>query len=68
MQLSILLAYCRACTWAMTGVVLLMFLFTNMASVGGNFWLATWSNAEERAVSGDFNQSNGCDGENSTLL
>ena len=45
-RLSVILAYCRACTWYMTLITMLFYVLTNGASVASNFWLADWSNAE----------------------
>ena len=45
-RLSVILAYCRACTWYMTLITLLFYVLTDGASVASNFWLADWSNAE----------------------
>ena len=40
------IAYIKACTFSMTGLVALFYVLTNGASVGSNFWLAHWSNQE----------------------
>ena len=45
-KLSVIIAYCRACTWYMSLLTLLLYVLTNGASVASNFWLADWSNAE----------------------
>lgn len=45
-KLSVILAYCRACTWFLTFLTLLFYTLTSGASVASNFWLADWSNAE----------------------
>ena len=45
-KLSVILAYCRACTWFLTILTLLFYTLTSGASVASNFWLADWSNAE----------------------
>ena len=42
---SVILAYCRACTWYMTVLVLLFNVLSNTFAVVTNFWLADWSNA-----------------------
>ena len=69
-QFSILLAYCKACTRPMAILTLLMYTFTNVSSVAGNFWLATWSNAEDRGrlEEGNFTQSTACDRTNGTSV
>lgn len=65
---SILLAYCRACTWPMTLITLFMYLSVNISSVAANFWLATWSNSEEKARMENFTQTTACDRTNSTIV
>ena len=42
---SVLITYCKACTYLMTALMLLFNVLQNGASVGTNFWLAAWSNA-----------------------
>lgn len=63
---SIVLAYCKACTWPMSIITFLCFLFGYASSVGGNFWLAAWSNAEDQALGDNFTQTTACDGFNDT--
>ena len=58
---SILVAYCKACTWPMTVITFFFFLFGYASSVGGNFWLAAWSNAEDQAPGANFTQTTACD-------
>lgn len=65
---SILLAYCRACTFPMSILVLVLGMFINVFSVSGNFWLAAWSNAEDRSGSENFTGSTACDGVNGTIV
>ena len=67
---SILVAYCKACTWPVVIITLLIYVFTNVSSVAGNFWVAAWSNAEDRSTLGDgnFTQSTACDGVNGTIV
>lgn len=68
---SILLAYGKACTWPMTLLTLLFYAATNVASVGGNFWLAVWSNAESRALEegpDNFTQGSACDVDGGTSM
>ena len=65
---SILLEYCRACTWHMSILSVVLFVFVNVASVGGNFWLAAWSNAEESAQQENFTGTTACDGDNGTSV
>ena len=70
-QFSVLLAYLKACTWIMSGITVLLYILTNSASVGANFWLAEWSNAEgalENATkyNGTFSPLTFCDHSNYT--
>lgn len=65
---SILLAYCRACTWPMTIITLFMYMFVNISSVAANFWLVAWSNAEGSAAMENFTQTTACDRTNSTIV
>ena len=44
------ISYIRACTFSMTGLVVLFYVLTNAASVGSNFWLAHWSNQESSSA------------------
>ena len=46
-----MIAYMKACTFSMTGLVILFYILTNASSVGSNFWLAHWSNQESAAGS-----------------
>ena len=45
-KMSVVLTYIRACTFSMTGLVILFYVLTNASSVGSNYWLAIWSNEE----------------------
>ena len=49
--MSVVVAYMKACTFSVTGLVVLFYVFTNGSSVGSNFWLAHWSNQESAAKS-----------------
>lgn len=51
-KMSVVISYLKACTFSMTGLVILFNVLTNASSVGSNFWLAHWSN-EESASSGE---------------
>ena len=44
--LSVISAYCRACTWYMTFLVLFFTVMSHAVSVATNLWLAEWSSAE----------------------
>ncbi len=67
-HLSILWEYCKACTWPMMFFAIFLFFITNVASVGSNFWLAAWSNAEDGAIKGNFSGNTACDGVNGTSM
>ena len=54
---SVILAYCRACTWYMTVLVLLFNVLSNVFAVVTNFWLADWSNAAEKSITAGGNFS-----------
>ena len=45
-KLSVFLDYVRSLTWYMAFLILLFNVLTNGMSVGGNFWLAAWSDRE----------------------
>ena len=45
-KLSVVITYIKACTFSMTGMVILFSTLSNGSSVGSNFWLAHWSNQE----------------------
>ena len=63
---AVILAYCKACTWYMTVLVLLFNVVTNTFAVVTNFWLADWSNAAGNLNTGNTNVTVGwvtaCDG------
>ena len=42
---SVILAYCRACTWYMSICVMLFHTISSILAIGTNFWLAEWSTA-----------------------
>ena len=67
-HVSILVAYCKACTWPMSILTFFFFLFGYAASVGGNFWLATWSNVEAQTPGVNFTQTTACDAVNHTSM
>ena len=43
---AVIAAYCRACTWYMTVLVLFFTVMSHAVSVATNLWLAEWSSAE----------------------
>ena len=68
-KISVILAYCIACTWYMTLITLFLYVLTNVASVASNFWLADWSNAEGNIRDSElknttFAKVTACDNEN----
>ena len=68
-KLTVIIAYCRACTWFLTILTLLFYTLTSGASVASNFWLADWSNAEDNVHASEtangtaFVKVTACDGE-----
>ena len=42
---SVLLTYCKACTWHLAILVVLFNVLSTAVAVGTNFWLAEWSTA-----------------------
>ena len=46
MKLSVFFDYARSLTWYMALLILLFNVLSNGLSVGGNFWLAAWSDKE----------------------
>ena len=60
--LAVISAYCRACTWCMTILVLFFTVMSHAVSVATNLWLAEWSSAETDDVN---TTSTLCDNANS---
>ena len=50
-KLSVVFEYVRSLTWYMAFLILLFNLLANGLSVGGNFWLAAWSDREDKQTS-----------------
>ena len=46
--MSVFLDYVRSLTWYMAFLILLFNVLANGLSVGGNFWLAAWSDREDK--------------------
>ena len=46
--MSVFLNYVRSLTWYMAFFILLFNVLANGLSVGGNFWLAAWSDREDK--------------------
>ena len=67
-KLSVIVEYCRACTWPMVIVIVLLLIFSQVAAVGSKYWLADWSNSQaneqvfENNESVVFQQVTFCDG------
>ena len=49
-KLSVIFDYARSLTWYMSILVLLFYVLNNGLSVGGNFWLAAWSDKEDAKI------------------
>ena len=45
-KLSVIFAYCRACTWFVTVITVILNILAQAASITTNFWLSKWSNAQ----------------------
>ena len=56
-KLSVILDYCRACTWPMAVVTVVFFVLTHGTSIASSFWLAKWSNAQAVEVAFEKNES-----------
>ena len=56
-KLSVILAYCQACAWPMTVITVITYIFAQGTSIGSNFWLAKWSNAQENEQANVKNES-----------
>ena len=46
--MSVFFNYVRSLTWYMAFFILLFNVLANGLSVGGNFWLAAWSDREDK--------------------
>ncbi len=46
MKLSVFLTYFKACTYPMTLLLIVFYILSNVASVGSNFWLSTYSDSQ----------------------
>lgn len=56
-KLSVILTYCRASTWSLTVVTLILYSLGQAASIATNFWLSKWSNAQACQQESGMNQS-----------
>ena len=54
---SVILAYCRACTWPAVVATVLFFVLTHGASIASSFWLVKWSSAQANEVAFEKNES-----------
>ena len=68
-KLSVLLTYCKACSYLLSFLTILFFVCMNGASIASNFWLADWSNSEDATLglnlsNTTYNHTTACDGPN----
>ena len=56
-KLSVILDYCRACTWPVAIITVVFFVLTHGASIASSFWLAKWSNEQANEVALEKNES-----------
>lgn len=56
-KFSVVLDYCRACTWPMTIITVVFFVLTHTASISSSFWLVKWSNAQANELAFEKNDS-----------
>lgn len=65
-KLSVLITYCRACSYFLSFLTILFFVCMNGASIASNFWLADWSNSEDATLglnlsNTTYNHTTACD-------
>ena len=68
-KFSVLVAYCRACSFILSFLTVLFFILSQASQVATNFWLSEWSNAEDRYQrdhNGTLNPKTACDNANGT--
>ena len=68
-KLSVLITYCKACSYFLSFLTILFFVCMNGASIASNFWLADWSNSEDATLglnlsNTTYNHTTACDGPN----
>jgi hypothetical protein len=56
-KFSVVLDYCRACTWPMAIITVVFFMLTHSASIASSFWLVKWSNAQANELAFEKNDS-----------
>ena len=67
---AVVAAYCRACTWIMTILVLFFNVMSHSVSVATNLWLAEWSSSENvksDMENGTLSKTTACDSSNSPV-
>lgn len=57
-KLSVLVAYCRACTWTMSEIIVILYVLAPGAAIASNFWLAKWSTAQADEQAFVMNETN----------
>ncbi len=73
-KLSVIVEYCRACTWPMVVITVLLFVLSQVAAAASKFWLANWSNSQaneqvfEKNESAVFQQVTFCDSVNGSSV
>ena len=45
-KLSVIVEYCRACTWPIVITTVLLFILSQAAALASKYWLANWSNSQ----------------------
>ena len=56
-KVSVILDYCRACTWLAAIITVVFFVLTHAASIASSFWLVKWSNAQANQLAFEKNDS-----------
>lgn len=62
--MSVVFSYVKSCTYPLSFLTVLLYLFSNGASLANNFWLADWSNSN--IESNTTKHTTACDTLNST--
>ena len=56
-KFSVIVEYCRACTWPMVIITVLLFILSQVAAVASKYWLADWSNSQANEQAFENNKS-----------
>ena len=56
-KFSVIVEYCRACTWPMDITTVLLFILSQVAAVASKYWLANWSNSQGNEQAFENNKS-----------